>query len=230
MSENITGARDPSRVSSGCRGGCLLGLLIVAVIIGAIAWGAISTYGGAYQMTSPAARIFEPLAPDKSSTVENQIQAAQQALTKGGPAEIRLSPEELNAWFFADPKTHELAEHLRFGTEADWLVANVSVPLTFMGQLPFAPSFHDRFFNGRLAVRLSADHRHLKVENFDLEGNGKRLPWLFTSQNYKETMTKAVNKGLKNRLGAERSSLADEIRSIRIANNEIVLHFGKNDK
>jgi hypothetical protein len=229
MSETTTGAPDPPRVSSGCRGGCLLGLLIAVVIIGAIAWGAISTYGGAYQMTSPAARTFEPLPPDQSATVENQIQAAKQALTKGEPAEIHLSPEELNAWFFAGPKNYEFAERMRFGTEDDWLVANVSVPLTFMGQLPFAPSFHDRFFNGKLAVRLSADHGQLKVENFDLVGNGKRLPWLFTSQSYKQTVTQAVNKALKDRLAAE-GSLADEIESIRVANNEIVVKFGKGEE
>jgi hypothetical protein len=230
MSENTTGAPNPPRVSSGCRGGCLLGLFIVVVIIGAIAWGAISTYAGAYQMTSPAAGTFEPLAPDhQSATVQNQIQAVQQALTRGEPADIHLTLEELNAWFFADPKNHALAEHMRFGTEADWLVANVSVPLTFMGQLPFAPSFHDRFFNGKLAVRLSADHGQLKVENFDLEGNGKRLPWLFTSQSYKQTVTQAVNKALRDRLGTD-GSLADEIESIRIANNEIVVKFGKSEK
>jgi hypothetical protein len=230
MSENTTGAPNPPHVSSGCRGGCLLVLLIAVVIVGAIAWGAISTYGGAYQMTSPAARTFEPLAPDhQSAAVENQIQAAQRALTRGEPAEIHLTPEELNAWFFSDPKNQEVAEHMRFGTEADWLVANVSVPLTFMGQLPFAPSFHDRFFNGKLAIRLSADHGQLKVESFDLEGNGKRLPWLFTSQSYKQTVTQAVNKALKDRLGAE-GSLADEIESIRIANNEIVVKFAKSEK
>jgi hypothetical protein len=47
--------------SGSCNGGCLVLLVAGFVVITAIAWGAISTYQGAYQMTSPSPRTFEPV-------------------------------------------------------------------------------------------------------------------------------------------------------------------------
>jgi hypothetical protein len=216
----------PQRQPTGCRWGCLLLLFVFLVIVGAIAWGAISTYRGAYQMTSPSPRTFPPIAEDSGQAVQEKIQHAQDELSKTNSAEIHLTADELNAWFLGSPSNRELAEHMRFRIEADWLVAEVSVPLTFMAQIPFVPGFHDRYFNGKLAARLSVDHGQLKVENFDLEGNGARLPWITTSQDYRRTVSEAINKALR---GSEPQDqpLIDAIQSIQIANNEIIVKFGK---
>jgi hypothetical protein len=218
----------PQPKPTGCRFGCILLASVFVVIIGAIGWGAVSTYRGAYQMTSPGPQTFAPIVPDSASQVDAKLQHAKEELAKGNSPEVRLTADELNAWFLGNPSNRDLAEHLRFRTEADWLVAEVSVPLTFMGQLPLVPGFRDRYFNGKLAARLSADHGQLKVENFDLEGNGARLPWLTTSQNYKETIAKAINKGLRNS-EPQYGQLFDSIQSFQVANNEITVKFGKSE-
>ena len=77
--------------------------------------------------------------------------ALRDALQKGDEVEFRFTADDLNAWFFADGKNADLIPHLRFRTIDDWLVAEVSVPLSFMAEIPMLPSFRNRFFNGKIA-------------------------------------------------------------------------------
>ena len=177
-------------------------------------------------MTSPGPRTFPPIAEGGGQAFQERLQHAQDELAKGGSPEIHLTADELNAWFLGSPSNLELAEHVRFRIEADWLVAEVSVPLTFMPQLPLLPGFRDRYFNGKLAARLSVEHGELKVDNFDLEGNGTRIPWLTTGQDYRRTVSEAINKALRDS-EPEDQALINAIQSIQIANNEIVVKFGK---
>ena len=107
-------------------------------------------------------------------------------------------------------------------------MAEVSVPLTFMPQLPLVPGFRDRYFNGKLGARLSVDHGELKVESFDLEGNNARLPWLTTSQDYRQTVSQAINKALRDSK-PEDQALLDAIQSIQIVNNKNGVKFGKGE-
>jgi hypothetical protein len=214
-----------SRVSKSgsCNGGCLVLLVAGCVIIAAIAWGAISTYQGAYQMTSPSPRTFEPVPSGADEKLFRlKVQAAQEAMTRGQATEIRFSASDLNAWFFAGGRNADFADHFRFRTEADWLVADLSVPLSFMADVPLFPSIRSRYFNGRIAARLTIENGELKIQNFDVEGNGKRLPWLFTGQSYKQTLTDAINKGIETRL-PEGNQLTHRIESIRVENNEIIV-------
>ena len=224
----MSGQPQPQRPPTGCRWGCLLLACVFVVIIGAIAWGAVSTYKGAYQMTSPSPRTFPPIAEGGGQAVQEKLQQAQEELAKGGSPEVHLTADEFNAWFLGSPNNQELAKDVRFRIEADWLVAEASFPLTFMAQLPLVPGFHDRYFNGKLAVRLSVDHGELKVEAFDLEGNGARLPWLTTSQDFRQTVSQGINKALRDS-EPEDQALLNAIQSIQIANNEIVVKFGKGE-
>jgi hypothetical protein len=179
-------------------------------------------------MTSPSPRTFPSIVEGGGQAVQEKVQDAQDELAKGDSPEIHLTADELNAWFLGSPNNRELAEHVRFRTEEDWLVAEVSVPLTFMAQLPLVPGFRDRYFNGKIAARLSVDHGELKVENFDLVGNGVRIPWLTTSQDYRRTISEAINKALRDS-EPEDQPLINGIQSIQIANNEIVIKFGKSE-
>jgi hypothetical protein len=179
-------------------------------------------------MTSLSPRTFPPIVEGSGQAVQERLQHAQEELAKGGAPEIHLTADELNAWFLGSPSNRELAQHFRFRIEADWLVAEVSVPLTFMAQIPLVPGFRDRYFNGKLAARLSVDHGELKVENFDLEGNGVRLPWLTTGQSYRQTVSDAINKALRDS-EPEDQPLLTAIQSFQIANNEIVVKFGKGE-
>jgi hypothetical protein len=179
-------------------------------------------------MTSPTPRTFPPIAEGSGQAVQEKLQQAQEELAKGGSPEVHLTADEFNAWFLGSPNNQELAKDVRFRIEADWLVAEASFPLTFMAQLPFVPGFRDRYFNGKLAVRLSVDHGELKVEAFDLEGNGARLPWLTTSQDFRQTASQGINKALRDS-EPEDQALLDAIQSIQIANNEIVVKFGKGE-
>src|ERR1700745_4407263 len=70
--------------SGSCNGGCLVLLVAGFVIIAAIAWGAISTYQGAYQMTSPSPRTFEPVPGQAEETAfRSKIEAAKEATMHG---------------------------------------------------------------------------------------------------------------------------------------------------
>ncbi len=179
-------------------------------------------------MTSPSPRAFPSIDEGSGRAVQEKLQHAQDELAKGDSPEIHLTADELNAWFLGSPNNRELAEHVRFRIEEDWLVAEVSVPLTFMAQLPLVPGFRDRYFNGKIAARLSVDHGELKVDNFDLVGNGARIPWLTTSQDYRRSVSEAINKALRDSEPADQP-LIDGIQSIQIANNEIVIKFGKSE-
>jgi hypothetical protein len=208
--------------SGSCNGGCLVLLIAGFVVIGAIAWGAISTYQGAYQMTSPSPRKFAPVpGPAEEKAFRSKIEAAKEAIMHGQTTAVRFSANDLNAWFFAEGRNPDFADHLRFGTESDWLVADLSVPLSFMADVPFLPSIRARYFNGRIAARLAVENGELKIQNLDIEGNGKRLPWLFTGQAYKQTLTEGMNRAIGTRL-PEASQFIHRIESIKVENGEIV--------
>ena len=188
-------------------------------------WGALSTYQGAYQMTSAEPRKFEPPpSAAEEDAFRLKFEALRDAVLKGDSAEFRFSAKDLNAWLFANGRNSDLADHLRFRTEGDWLVAEVSVPLGFMNEVPLLPSLRNRFFNGRLAARLGVEKGVLKVQNFDLEGNGKRLPWLFTGTPYKQSIADALQKGIRARL-PEGDLVLSRLESFGIENNDIVVKF-----
>jgi hypothetical protein len=214
-----------SRDRGFCASGCLFFSAVILVLVGAALWGALSTYQGAYQMTSAEPRKFEP---PPTAAEENafrlKLEALRDAVLKGDSAEFRFSANDLNAWLFANGRNSDLADHLRFRTEADWLVAEVSVPLSFMSEIPPLPSLRTRFFNGRVAARLGVENGVLKVENFDLEGNGKRLAWLFTGAPYKQSIADGLQKGIRARL-PEGDLLLSRLESIRIENYDIVVKF-----
>ncbi|MBV9673470.1 MAG: hypothetical protein JO076_11690 [Verrucomicrobia bacterium] len=208
-----------------CIGGCFLALLVLFLILGAIVWGGISTYQGAYQMTSREPRHFEPI---PSTAAQNAAKlkwgALEAALQRGDAVNFQFSAEDLNAWFFSDGQNSDLVAHLRFGTTADWLVAYLSVPLDFMAEIPGLPSFKHRFFNGRLALRLAIQNGELKIKGIDLEGNGHRLPWLFTGQGYRDTFQQTFEQGFRTRFpGGE--LLISRLESIQIENGKISVRF-----
>ena len=199
--------------------------VVVLIIVGAVVWGAYSTYQGAYQMTSPHPRSFEPIpSVAEQNAVRLKWRALQDALQKGDEAEFKFTADDLNAWFFADGKNADLIPHLRFRTIEDWIVAEVSVPLNFMADIPTLPSLRDRFFNGKIAARLAIEKNELKITSLDIEGNEHRLPWLFTGQGYRDTVTQTLEQGIRARL-PDGDMFLSRLDSIRVENGQIVVRF-----
>jgi hypothetical protein len=214
------------RVQGGfCVGGCVVLSVVLLVIVGAVLWGAYSTYQGAYMMTSPQPRSFEPVPPlGEQNAARLKWKAFQDALQKGDEVEFRFTADDLNAWFFADGKNADLIPHLRFRTLDDWIVAEVSVPLHFMADVPMLPSLRDRFFNGKIAARLAIEKNTLKITGLDIEGNDHRLPWLFTGQGYRDTVTQTLEQGIRARL-PNGDLFLSHLDSIRVENGQIVVRF-----
>jgi hypothetical protein len=145
-----------------------------------------------------------------------------EAIAKGKETEFHFTANDVNAWVFGDGRNSDLARHLRFRTEGDWLVAEVSVPLRLVTDVPFLPSLHARFFNGRAAARLKVNNGQLDVDNFDVEANGKRLPWLFSNRSYRLVAAEALRRGVAGRL-PEGNQLLERLESIKVENNEIIM-------
>jgi hypothetical protein len=208
-----------------CLGGCFLLLIIGVLIAGAVLWGGYSTYQGIYQMTSPHAQTFEPVpAVAKQNASRLKWDAFEKALAQGAGTEFRFSADDLNAWFFGDGKNADLIPHLRFRTTEDWIVAEVSVPLDFMAELPGLPSVRGRFFNGKIAARLAVEKNELKIKSLDIVANGHRLPWLFTGQGYRDTVQQTLEQGMRTRLPSGDAFLS-RLESIRVENGEIIVKF-----
>ncbi len=214
------------RVEGGfCAGGCAVLAVVVLIIFGAVVWGAYSTYHGAYLMTSPRPRSFEPIpSVGEQNAARLKWRALQDALREGDEVEFKFTADDLNAWFFADGKNADLIPHLRFRTYEDWIVAEVSVPLHFMADIPMLPSLRDRFFNGKIAARLAIEKNELKITSLDLEGNEHRLPWLFTGQGYRDTVTQTLEQGIRGRLPGGEMFLS-RLDSIRVENGQVVVRF-----
>jgi hypothetical protein len=208
-----------------CAGACLVFSIVGILLVCAVLWGAYSTYQGAYQMTSPAPRKFDPI-PSLSAQNAGRLKwkALKDSLQKGNAAEFRFSAEDLNVWFFGGGQNADLIPHLRFDTDHDWLVAEVSIPLDFMTEIPGLPRFKNRFFNGRIATRLSIEKRELKIKGLDLEGNGHRLPWLFTGQGYRDTVQQTVEQGIRTRM-PDGDLWLSRLDSFKVENGVIVVTF-----
>jgi hypothetical protein len=195
------------------------------LIAGAVLWGGYSTYQGIYQMTSLRPQTFEPIpAVAKQNASRLKWDAFERALAQGAGTEFRFSADDLNAWFFTDGKNADLVPHLRFRTTDDWIVAEVSVPLDFMADLPGLPSLRGRFFNGNIAARLAVEKNELKIKSLDIVGNGHRLPWLFTGQGYRDTVQQTLEQGMRTRLPSG-DAFVSRLESIRVENGEIVVKF-----
>lgn len=208
-----------------CLGGCFVLAIAMMVIAGGILWGAYSTYQGAYQMTSPHPRSFEPIpSTGEQNAVRLKWKALEDSLQKGDDVEFRFTADDLNAWFFADGKNADLISHLRFRTIDDWIVAEVSVPLSFMADIPAMPSMRDRFFNGNIAARLAIEKNELKISSLDIEGNDHRLPWLFTGQGYRDTVKQTLEQGIRARL-PDGDVFLSRLESIHVENGQIVVRF-----
>lgn len=208
-----------------CVGGCVLLVVMLLVVVGAVVWGAYSTYQGAYSMTSPQPRSFEPIpSVGEQNAARLKWRALQDSLQKGDEVEFRFTADDLNAWFFADGKNADLIPHLRFRTLDDWIVAEVSVPLHFMADVPMLPSLRNRFFNGKIAARLSIEKNGLKITSLDIEGNDHRLPWLFTGQGYRNTVTQTLEQGIRGRL-TDGDLFLSRLDSIRVENGQILVRF-----
>jgi hypothetical protein len=206
-------------------GGCFVLAIVMVLIVGAIFWGAYSTYQGAYQMTSPHPRSFEPIpSVGEQNAVRLKWKALEDSLQKSDNVEFRFTADDLNAWFFADDKNADLIPHLRFRTIDDWIVAEVSVPLNFMADIPILPSLRDRFFNGKIAARLAIEKNELKISSLDIEGNDHRLPWLFTGQGYRDTVKQTLEQGIRARVPDGDIFLA-RLESIHVENGQIVVRF-----
>jgi hypothetical protein len=213
-----------------CLGGCFLLLVVVVLIVGAVLWGGFSTYQGIYQMTSPHPQTFEPVpATAKQNAARLKWEAFERALTEGAATEYRFSADDLNAWLFSDGKNNDLVPHLRFRTTDDWIVAEVSVPLDFMSEIPGLPSLRGRFFNGKVAARLAVEKGELKIKGLDVVGNGHRLPWLFTGQGYRDTVQQTLEQGMRSRLPSGDVFLS-RLDSIHVENGEIVVKFRQNQR
>jgi hypothetical protein len=208
-----------------CVGGCIVLAAVVLLIVGAVVWGAYSTYQGAYLMTSPHPRAFEPIPSiAEQNAARLKWRALRDALQNGNGSEFRFTADDLNAWFFADGNNADLIPHLRFRTIDDWIVAEVSVPLSFMAEVPGLPPLRNRFFNGNIAARLRIEKNEVKITSLDLEGNGHRLPWLFTGQGYRDTVTQTLDQGIRGRL-PDGNLFLSRIDSIRVENGQIVMRF-----
>jgi hypothetical protein len=208
-----------------CLSGCVLLVAVIVLIGGAVLWGAISTYQGIYQMTSPQPRTFEPIpSVADQNAVRLKWAVLMAALQKGEEAEFNFSAEDLNAWFFGDGKNADLTPHLRFRTTEDWIVAEVSVPLSFMTKIPALPSLRNRYFNGKIAARLAVEKNELKINSLDIEGNGHRLPWLFTGQGYRNTVQPSLEQGIRTRL-PDGDVFLSRLESIHVENGQIVVRF-----
>ncbi len=214
------------RVEGGfCVGGCAVFAVVALIIVGAVVWGAYSTYRGAYLMTSPHPGSFEPIpSVGQQNAARLKWRTLQDALRQGDEVEFRFTADDLNAWFFADGKNADLIPHLRFRTVDDWIVAEVSVPLRFMADFPMLPSLRDRFFNGKIAARLAIEKNELKITSLDLEGNEHRLPWLFTGQGYRDTVTQTLEQGIRGRL-PDGEVFLSRLDSIRVENGQIIVRF-----
>jgi hypothetical protein len=208
-----------------CVGGCVLLAAVLLIIVGAVVWGAYSTYQGAYMMTSPGPRSFEPIpSVGEQNAARLKWKALQDALQKGDQVEFRFTADDLNAWFYGNGRNADLLSHLRFRTTDDWIVAEVSVPLKFMADVPTLPSLRSRFFNGKIAGRLAIEKNELKITSLDLEGNDHRLPWLFTGQGYRDTVTQTLEQGIRGRL-PDGDTFLSRLDSIKVENGQIVVRF-----
>jgi hypothetical protein len=214
-------------------------LVVAAFIIGAILWGGLSTYQGIYMMTSSGPKAFEPVPPIAAQNAARaKWEAMLQSIRQGRATEFRFSADDLNAWFFGAGRNADLASHLRFGIQSgtnpipgfepnvkeDWLVADVSIPLGFMAEIPGFPKLRDRYFNGKIAARLTVENQELKLKSLDIEGNGHRLPWLFTGQGYRDTVKQTLEQGIRSRL-PEGDVFLSRLESLRIENGQIVVRF-----
>jgi hypothetical protein len=211
------------RETGACIGGCLILIVGLVLAVGALGWGALSTFQGALQMTSEGPRsLGPPPTLAEQNTFRAKVNLMRLSWTTGETREFALTSADLNAWLWEADADRNLFRHLHLGLEQDWLVAQMSVPLSFMRSPPFLPNLNRRFFNGRVAARIVVERGELAVRNFDVEGNGKRLPWLFTGQSYRQAIADGLKQGIRSRLPSG-DDLLLHLEGVRIANDVLYI-------
>jgi len=174
--------------------------------------------------------MFDPIpsiTAQKAARLKWQVM--EESVRRGDAAEFRFTADDLNAWFFGGGNNADLIPHLRFNINEDWLVTEVSIPLDFMVEIPALPKFRNRYFNGRIAARLAIENEALKIKGLDVEGNGHRLPWLFTGQGYRDTVQQTVEHGICTRV-PDSDLWLSRLESFNVEKSEVIMKFRAGDQ
>ncbi len=193
--------------------GCLI-LLAVLLLIGGIAGFAAYTLYQKYTSATPANIPLPPATAEQNEAIQQRIAAFGQALTKGEPAELQLSADDINTMIAVDPKWKEVKGHFRVRIENNQLYGEASAPLDKIAGLS------GRYFNGTLGITPAMENGSVQFIIHSMEVNGNQFSPQFV---------KSVNDGFQQsmrdqmRQDPKVAEAFQKLKTIKIADNKLVV-------
>lgn len=130
--------------------GCLTLVLLGIAVGGCTGFFAYVLYKGALDATSttPVPVEVYTLKPGEAEDLAKRLAEFERAAGAGGPAELELSADDLNAYIASNQELQGWAGKAYLRIEGDQVFMDVSLPLE---DVPFLSG---RYFNGKLGVKL----------------------------------------------------------------------------
>ena len=139
----------------GC--GCLTIIVVAILAIGGCSlWVRNLTEKTLSQFTAetsqelPSVEMPDDEVEDLKRRINQFVTSVEQSTGK----ELIMTPDEINAWINLTEMVPLLKDRAFVGIEGDAITAQVSLPLTFLEDVPFLSTVKDRFFNGNIALRV----------------------------------------------------------------------------
>lgn len=176
--------------------GCLWVVVLVFVALGLMVQGAIKQFNvwfATYTATAPRV-LPQPSGTDEQidQVLEKVAFFAEELRLGQASAPLVLSADEINLWLYYHPDAEMLAETVRISIKDDLLQAEVSLPLSNMGEWG-----KGRYLNGTVIIDLSVVSGRLMVFLQGIEVGNKPITKALLEQIREVNLAEDLNNDLK---------------------------------
>lgn len=129
--------------------------------------------------TSATPTQFETvvLSDSEKEDLKKRVTTFQESLGKtNAPAELTLTPAEINTALAENPKWKKFAENVRVDIEDDQVICRTSIPTDALAHLPFMSRLKGRFVNGDCKLTFSLNNGNPALKMVSAVVNGEPLP------------------------------------------------------
>ncbi len=203
--------------------GCLV-LLVVGAVLGLVAgWGAYSVYKKVAGFVSSEPASLPPVKTnqEKYEEVRNRIRDFQKNTSSDIRSHLELTADDVNTYIAYEPGLADLRGRFFLRIEDGSLLGDVSIPLEKLLKMK------GKFVNGTVGLKASiSEGREFNIALTSLKVNGKEPPAEFM-----KPMSDGLQQGINDKLreNSEFRAVIAKVKSFRVEGDRIILEAGSKD-
>ena len=188
-------------------------VVIFFVMAGCVACGAYFLYRKVASFTAARATQIPtyPATQQEYDDVRTRLADFQTATSNDKAAKLELTANDINTLIALDPTWKEMKDKIHVRIADGQLSTDASIPLSEV------PGFRNRYLNGSITLKISADNGILYLRPTAVVVNGQSVPAQFLKALQERNMAEQLNQDPKF------ASTREKIKAIKIEGNKIVI-------